>query len=223
MQRRSNAVGLSPRAAIALVGVEPNTEAGVIVVSNQERAMVALVIAALVLGPGPVAAQPAPAVPQAIARLQNQDFGSGVRALRRRAVLASRTPAMSMAMGTTTCSSAHGSTAALRCRAARSTCTRARMARWCVRSPARSWARPWGFDTTGVGDVDGDGTIDFLVTSAWSAINRALGPDVHHFGHALGIQVSAHGGAPGRGAGVGRAKRATPRGGEKLDRSVTVS
>lgn len=29
----------------------------------------------------------------------------------------------------------------------------------------------WDFDTTGVGDVDGDGVIDFLVTSAWSAIN----------------------------------------------------
>jgi hypothetical protein len=30
-----------------------------------------------------------------------------------------------------------------------------------------------GFDATGVGDVDGDGTIDYLVTSAWSAINGA--------------------------------------------------
>ena len=28
-----------------------------------------------------------------------------------------------------------------------------------------------GFDATGMGDVDGDGTIDFLLTSAWSAIN----------------------------------------------------
>lgn len=28
-----------------------------------------------------------------------------------------------------------------------------------------------GFDTTNLGDVDGDGTIDFLVTSAYSAIN----------------------------------------------------
>ena len=28
-----------------------------------------------------------------------------------------------------------------------------------------------GFDTTGIGDVDGDGKIDLLLTSAWSAIN----------------------------------------------------
>jgi hypothetical protein len=28
-----------------------------------------------------------------------------------------------------------------------------------------------GFDATGMGDVDGDGTIDFLLTSGWSAIN----------------------------------------------------
>lgn len=28
-----------------------------------------------------------------------------------------------------------------------------------------------GFDAAGVGDVDGDGTLDFLVTSAWSNIN----------------------------------------------------
>lgn len=29
----------------------------------------------------------------------------------------------------------------------------------------------FGFDATGMGDVDGDGTIDFLLTSAWSAIS----------------------------------------------------
>jgi hypothetical protein len=27
-----------------------------------------------------------------------------------------------------------------------------------------------GFDATGVGDVDGDGVIDFLVTSSWSNV-----------------------------------------------------
>ncbi len=29
----------------------------------------------------------------------------------------------------------------------------------------------FGFDTTNLGDVDGDGTIDFLITSAWSGVN----------------------------------------------------
>jgi FG-GAP repeat len=29
----------------------------------------------------------------------------------------------------------------------------------------------FGFDATGMGDVDGDGTIDFLITSAWSGIH----------------------------------------------------
>ncbi len=28
----------------------------------------------------------------------------------------------------------------------------------------------FGFDTTGMGDINGDGTIDYLITSAWSAI-----------------------------------------------------
>ena len=30
-----------------------------------------------------------------------------------------------------------------------------------------------GFDATGMGDIDGDETIDYLVTSAWSAVNGA--------------------------------------------------
>lgn len=30
-----------------------------------------------------------------------------------------------------------------------------------------------GFDATGMGDVDGDGAIDYLITSAWSAVNGA--------------------------------------------------
>ncbi|HEX9885820.1 MAG TPA: integrin alpha, partial [Longimicrobiales bacterium] len=31
----------------------------------------------------------------------------------------------------------------------------------------------FGFDTTGMGDVNGDGTVDLLLTSAWSAIEGA--------------------------------------------------
>ncbi len=27
----------------------------------------------------------------------------------------------------------------------------------------------FGFDATGIGDLNGDGTIDFLITSAWSS------------------------------------------------------
>jgi hypothetical protein len=30
----------------------------------------------------------------------------------------------------------------------------------------------FGFDAVGMGDVDGDGTIDFLITSGWSAVHR---------------------------------------------------
>ena len=43
--------------------------------------MAAVVIAALMLGPRPVAAQPAPTVPQAIARLQNQDVSGAAEIL----------------------------------------------------------------------------------------------------------------------------------------------
>jgi len=28
----------------------------------------------------------------------------------------------------------------------------------------------FGFDAVGLGDIDGDGTLDFLITSAWSGI-----------------------------------------------------
>jgi hypothetical protein len=31
----------------------------------------------------------------------------------------------------------------------------------------------FGFDTTGMGDVDGDGAIDFLITNAWSGVTGA--------------------------------------------------
>jgi len=29
----------------------------------------------------------------------------------------------------------------------------------------------FGFDAVGIGDVDGDGTVDFLVTAAWSGVH----------------------------------------------------
>jgi hypothetical protein len=29
----------------------------------------------------------------------------------------------------------------------------------------------FGFDAVGMGDVDGDGTVDFLITSAWSGLH----------------------------------------------------
>ena len=29
----------------------------------------------------------------------------------------------------------------------------------------------FGFDAVGMGDIDGDSTTDFLITSAWSAVN----------------------------------------------------
>lgn len=39
----------------------------------------------------------------------------------------------------------------------------------------RAWSRAvdgdtFGFDATGTGDVDGDGAIDCLITSAWSGV-----------------------------------------------------
>ena len=36
---------------------------------------------------------------------------------------------------------------------------------------SRVQGETFGFDATGIGDIDGDGVIDFLLTSAWSAIN----------------------------------------------------
>ena len=29
----------------------------------------------------------------------------------------------------------------------------------------------FGFDAVALGDVDGDGTVDFLITSAWSGVS----------------------------------------------------
>ena len=45
-------------------------------------------------------------------------------------------------------------------------------------SVLRAWTgkvagETFGFDATGLGDVDGDGTVDLLVTSAWSAVHGA--------------------------------------------------
>ena len=43
------------------------------------------------------------------------------------------------------------------------------MRAWTARVPGETF----GFDATGMGDVDGDGVIDFLLTSAWSGIQGA--------------------------------------------------
>ena len=36
---------------------------------------------------------------------------------------------------------------------------------------SRVMGETFGFDATGLGDVDGDGAVDFLLTSAWSSVN----------------------------------------------------
>jgi hypothetical protein len=36
-----------------------------------------------------------------------------------------------------------------------------------------------GFDTTGFGDVDGDGVVDYLITSAWSAVSGGHSGRMH--------------------------------------------
>ena len=43
-----------------------------------------------------------------------------------------------------------------------------------------------GFDTTGIGDVDGDGVIDYLITSAWSAVSGG------HSGRMYIVSGAAH-------------------------------
>jgi len=39
----------------------------------------------------------------------------------------------------------------------------------------------FGFDAVSIGDIDHDGSVDFLITSAWSAINH------HHSGRVFVI------------------------------------
>ena len=64
----------------------------------------------------------------------------------------------------------------------RCTCTPAKNGIADTRVDGESARETFGFDATGMGDVDGDGSIDFLLTSAWSAVNRVeVGEDVHHF------------------------------------------
>jgi hypothetical protein len=46
----------------------------------------------------------------------------------------------------------------------------------------------FGFDASGIGDVDGDGATDFLLTSAWSAINGARSGRVYIISGAIGTR-----------------------------------
>jgi hypothetical protein len=50
----------------------------------------------------------------------------------------------------------------------------------------------FGFDAVGMGDVDGDGTIDFLITSAWSGIHG------FHSGRVFIVSSGVSGGGPNR-------------------------
>ena len=57
----------------------------------------------------------------------------------------------------------------------------------------------FGFDAVGLGDVDGDGTVDLLITSGWSGVNG------HHSGRVFIISsgVPQHGSAQRRGSSTG--------------------
>lgn len=59
----------------------------------------------------------------------------------------------------------------------------------------------FGFDTTNLGDVDGDGTIDFLVTSAWSGVNG------FQSGRVFVISSGVTSGAPRKNTSSGRTPR----------------
>ncbi len=50
----------------------------------------------------------------------------------------------------------------------------------------------FGFDAVGLGDVDGDGTVDFLITSGWSAVHG------YHSGRVFVISSGITGGPPRR-------------------------
>ncbi len=66
----------------------------------------------------------------------------------------------------------------------------------------------FGFDATGVGDVDGDGTPDLLLTSAWSSV--AAGPRTGRMFIFSGRDFLPGGGGPSGGATTGNAMAPDP-------------
>ena len=74
------------------------------------------------------------------------------------------------AMATTISSSAPGSTPAAAISGGRAYLYSGKDGALLKTYTCRMPGETFGFDAVGIGDIDGDGTIDFLITSAWSGI-----------------------------------------------------